>query len=126
MPTSRGQPAARAGWAMFFVLAVGTLLTFCGHPGRQSVQRRGSYGEVPSWALQYVHFATPSDGWAMAEDEQTGNAELLTSHDKGRHWNQVTPAVVVADQDAFNRASRRAFGQNHDQTTMVAAPRWAP
>ena len=107
---------------MIFVVAIGVLLAFCGHPGRQSAQRRGLYGEVPSWALQYVHFATPSHGWAMAEDEQTGNTELLTSHNGGRQWHQVTPSLVVAAQDAFDRASRQAFVENHDQATMVGAP----
>jgi photosystem II stability/assembly factor-like uncharacterized protein len=109
-----------------FVLAIGALLAFCGQPGRQSAQRHGSYGEAPSWALQYVHFATTSARWAMAENEQTGNTELLTSNDRGRHWHRVTPSVVVAAQDAFNRASRHAFVQNHDQATMVAAPEVEP
>ncbi len=126
MPISRGRPAARAGWVIFFVLAIGALLAFCGHPGRQSAQRLGPNGEAPSWALQYVHFATPSDGWAMAEDEQTGNAELLTTHDGGRHWHQVTPNVVVAARTPLTVPPAAPLSKTMTRQRWWRHPRWAP
>ena len=53
------------------------------------------------WAFEYVQFATPSDGWAMAyKNGQSRFTELFTSHDGGRHWHDVTPPVVVAGENA--------------------------
>ena len=72
-------------------------------PGyEQSAPRPGARGQAPSWsAFQYVHFVTTSDGWALAEeDTPNGLTELLTSHDGGRHWHDVTPPVVLAGEKA--------------------------
>ncbi len=84
------------------VSVIAALVASCGHPGRQSAQRPGSRGQAPSWsAFQYVHFVTTSDGWALAEeDTPNGLTELLTSHDGGRHWHDVTPPVVLAGEKA--------------------------
>jgi photosystem II stability/assembly factor-like uncharacterized protein len=55
-----------------------------------------------SWVFDYVNFVTRSDGWAMATNEATLNSsiELLTSHDGGRRWHDVTPPVVLASEKA--------------------------
>jgi hypothetical protein len=34
-------PAARAKWVVAFVVAIGALVTFCGHPGKHSAGRQG-------------------------------------------------------------------------------------
>jgi hypothetical protein len=61
-----------------------------------SAQVRG-----PFWAFQYVQFATPSNGWALAEkDTEGGFTDLLTSDDGGRRWHDVTPPVVLAGEKA--------------------------
>ncbi len=53
------------------------------------------------WAFEYVQFATPSDGWAMAYKNGPNRfTELFTSHDGGRRWHDVTPPVVVAGENA--------------------------
>ncbi len=59
-------------------------------------------GQAPSpWAIEYVQFVTPSDGWAMAYKNGPNRfTELFTSHDGGRHWHDVTPPVVVAGETA--------------------------
>jgi hypothetical protein len=59
-------------------------------------------GQAPSlWAFEYVQFATPSDGWAMAYKNGPNRfTELFTSHDGGRRWHDVTPPVVVAGENA--------------------------
>jgi hypothetical protein len=75
------------------VLIIAALVASCGHPSRQSAQRPGSHGHAPFWTFQYVQFATPSDGWAIADNDQSGFTDLFTSHDGGRHWHDVTPPV---------------------------------
>ncbi len=87
-------------------LGIAALVTFCGHPGRHGAQRQmapspRAQGRAPSWAFQFVHFVTPSDGWATAANDQTGFTDLFTSHDGGRHWHEVTPPVVVASDNAW-------------------------
>ena len=47
-----------------------------------------------------MQFATPSDGWAMADNDQSGLTDLFTSEDGGRRWHNVTPPVVLADEKA--------------------------
>ena len=57
-------------------------------------------GQAPSsWVFDYVNFVTRSDGWAMATNQATQNgfAELLTSHDGGRRWHDVTPPVLARE-----------------------------
>ena len=82
------------------VLVIAALVASCGHPGRPSAQRSGSHGQAPFWTFQYVHFATLSDGWAMADNDQSGFTDLFTSHDGGRRWHDVTPPVVLAGEKA--------------------------
>ena len=88
-------------------LVIAALVAFCGHPGRrQSAERRAApssstHGRAPTWAFQYVHFVTRSDGWAMADNDRSGFADLFTSHDGGRRWHDVTPPVVVASDNAW-------------------------
>ena len=69
-----------------------------------------------SWVFDYVQFATRSAGWAMAENEATLNdfTELLTSHDGGRHWHNVTPPVVLAGENAES--------DNPDATSPLLTP----
>ena len=78
------------------VLIIAALVASCGHPGRQSAQRSGPHGQAPFWTFQYVQFATLSDGWAMADNDQSGFTDLFTSEDGGRRWHNVTPPVVLA------------------------------
>ena len=78
------------------VLIIAALVASCGHPGRQSAERSGSHGRAPFWTFQSVQFATPSDGWAMADNDQSGFTDLFTSNDGGRRWHDVTPPVVLA------------------------------
>jgi photosystem II stability/assembly factor-like uncharacterized protein len=101
LPTSRGRRATRARW-LLLALVIAALVTSCGHPGRQGLQRPGPHRQTPAWwAFQYVHFVSPSDGWALAEKAtQNGLTELLTSHDGGWHWRDVTPPVVLAGENA--------------------------
>ncbi len=105
--TSRRRPVARARWLLVLALVIAALVAFCGHPGRrQSAERHAApspstHGRAPTWAFQYVHFVTRSDGWAMADNDQSGFTDLLTSHDGGRHWHDVTPPVVVASDNAW-------------------------
>ena len=88
-------------------LVIAALVAFCGHPGRrQSAERHAApspstHGRAPTWAFQYVHFVTRSDGWAMADNDRSGFADLFTSHDGGRRWHDVTPPVVVASDNAW-------------------------
>jgi hypothetical protein len=94
-------------------LAIGASVAFCGHPGRQSAERQAAPSpsgpsRASSWAFQYVHFVTLSDGWAMAGNDQSGFTYLFTSHDGGRGWHNVTPPVVVAGEEAFDRDQARA------------------
>ena len=98
--TSPRQPGARARWLVVVVLIIATLVASCGHPGRPSAQRSGLHGHAPFWTFQYVHFATLSDGWAMADNDQSGFTDLFTSHDGGRRWHDVTPPVVLAGEKA--------------------------
>jgi hypothetical protein len=57
--------------------------------------------QEPFWAFQYVQFATPSNGWALAEKDTEGAfTDLLTSDDGGRRWHDVTPPVVLAGEKA--------------------------
>ena len=63
------------------VLIIAALVASCGHPGGQSAQRPGSHGKAPFWTFQSVQFATPSDGWAMADNDQSGFTDLFTSDD---------------------------------------------
>ena len=104
--TSRRRPVARARWLLVLALVIAALVAFCGHPGRHSAERRAApssrtHGRAPSWAFQYVHFVTRSDGWAMAVNDRSGFADLFTSHDGGRRWHDVTPPVVVASDNAW-------------------------
>ena len=104
--TSRRRPVARARWLLVLALVIAALVAFCGHPGRHSAERRAApspstHGRASSWAFQYVHFVTPSDGWAMAANDQSGFTYLFTSHDGGRRWHDVTPPVVVASDNAW-------------------------
>ncbi len=87
-------------------LVMAALLAFCGHPGRHNAERRAApspstHRRASSWAFQYVHFVTRSDGWAMAANDQSGFTYLFTSHDGGRRWHNVTPPVVVASDNAW-------------------------
>ncbi len=57
-------------------------------------------GQAPSWwVFDYGNFVTRSDGWAMATNEASQNSftELLTSHDGGRRWHDVTPPVLARE-----------------------------
>ncbi len=105
--TSRRRPVARARWPLVLALVIAALVAFCGHPGRrQSAERHAapspsSHGRAPTWAFQYVHFVTRSDGWAMAANDQSGFTYLFTSHDGGRRWHDVTPPFVVASDNAW-------------------------
>ena len=47
-----------------------------------------------------MHFVTLSDGWAMADNDQSGFTDLFTSDDGGRRWHDVTPPVVLAGDNA--------------------------
>ena len=74
-------------------------------------------GQAPSsWVFDYVQFATRSAGWAVAENETTLNdfTEVLTSHDGGRHWHNVTPPVVLAGENAES--------DNPDATSPLLTP----
>ena len=87
-------------------LVMAALLAFCGHPGRHNAERRAApspstHRRASSWAFQYVHFVTRSDGWAMAANDQSGFTYLFTSHDGGRRWHNVTPPTVVASDNAW-------------------------
>ena len=100
-----GRPAGNYGgmsaiFARFRVASASSLLTAVlalGAAPSPSAQRQAS----SPWAFEYVQFATPSDGWAMADNnDQSRFTELFTSHDGGRHWHNVTPPVVVAGENA--------------------------
>ena len=57
-------------------------------------------GQAPSpWVFDYVNFVTRSDGWTMATNQATQNGftELLTNHDGGRRWHDVTPPVLARE-----------------------------
>jgi photosystem II stability/assembly factor-like uncharacterized protein len=92
----------RAIFASFRAASVSALLTAVlvlgAAPSLSAQSPPPSWG----WVFDYVNFVTRSDGWAMATNEATQNSltELMTSHDGGRRWHDVTPPVVLAGEDA--------------------------
>ncbi len=85
-------------------------------------------GQAPaSWAIQYVKFATPSDGWAMAyQNDQSRFTELFTSLDRGRHWHNVTPPVVVAGENDWNHYPHAAVMDPLTPFVLDSRDAWWP
>jgi photosystem II stability/assembly factor-like uncharacterized protein len=128
----RRRLVARARSLLVLALVIAALVAFCGHPGSQSAKRQAvpsprSHGHAPTWAFQYVHFVNPSDGWAMAENDHSGFTDLLTSHDGGRRWHDVTPPLVVASDNAWlydsshNRDFENTAGGRIEEAATVQA-----
>ena len=89
----------RAIFARFRAASVSALLTAVLALG--AAPSPSATGQAPSWTFQYVQFSTPSDGWAMADNDQSGFTDLLRSDDGGRRWHNVTPPVVLAGENAW-------------------------
>jgi photosystem II stability/assembly factor-like uncharacterized protein len=132
--TGRRRPVARSRWLLVLALVIAALVAFCGHTGKQRAKRQAvpsasSRGHAPTWAFQYVHFVTPSDGWATADNDQSGFTDLLTSDDGGRRWHDVTPQVVVASDNAWlydsshNRDFENTSGGRIEEAATVQALR---
>ena len=44
--------------------------------------------------VQALRFSTPSNGWAIVQDERTGGLHLMVSADSGTTWRDVTSVVA--------------------------------
>ena len=44
--------------------------------------------------VQALRFSTPSTGWALVQDESTGELHLVVSTDSGTTWRDVTSVVA--------------------------------
>ena len=147
LPPSRGRLVEPGRWAgdcravsailaCLRAVSVITLLTAVLALG--AAPSLSAQGQASSWVFDYVNFVTRSDGWAMATNEGALNSsiELLTSHDGGRRWHDVTPPVVLAGEDAetdnpdsvgpdltpfilSGRDAWLAVGQSHPQSSEL-------
>ena len=83
------------------VLVIAALVASCGHPGRQSAERPGSRAKRRRRGLFSTSTLPPcptAGPWPT--NDHSGFTDLLTSHDGGRRWHDVTPPVVLAGEEA--------------------------
>ena len=84
------------------VLVIAALVASCGHPGRQSARalRLARPSAVLGFSVRPLCDPVRRLGHGRRMRTRTGSTELLTSHDGGRRWHDVTPPVVLAGENA--------------------------